>query len=51
LQQTSRIKVDKITTMPKSKLGYRIGRLDDEAILRLIQAAIIFLGLAVSPRS
>jgi mRNA interferase MazF len=42
--------VDKLTTVPKSKLGTRIGRLDDEDILRLNQAALVFLGLAVSPR-
>ena len=42
--------VDKITTVPKSKLGVQIGRLDDEDILRLNQAMLVFLGLAVSPR-
>ncbi len=41
---------DKITTVPKSKVGARIGRLDDEDILRLNQALLVFLGLAVSPR-
>ncbi len=41
---------DKITTVPKSKLGVQIGRLDDEDILRLNQAMLVFLGLAVSPR-
>ena len=30
--------VDKITTVPKSKLGKRIGRLDDQDIVRLNQA-------------
>ena len=43
--------VDKITTVPKSKLGVRVGRLDDEDILRLNQAVLVFLGLAVSPRA
>ena len=43
--------VDKITTVPKAKLGARIGRLDDADILRLNQAALVFLGLAVSPRA
>jgi mRNA interferase MazF len=42
--------VDKITTVPRSKVGERIGRLDDEDVLRLNQAAMVFLGLAVSPR-
>lgn len=43
--------VDKITTVPKSKVGARVGRLDDEDILRLNQALLVFLGLAVSPRA
>jgi mRNA interferase MazF len=42
--------VDKITTVPKSKVGAHIGRLDDEDIVRLNQAVFVFLGLAVSPR-
>ncbi len=47
----SRLMVDKITTVPKSKLGERIGRLEDEDVLRLNQAMLVFLGLAVSPRA
>ena len=43
--------VDKITSVPKAKLGARIGRLDDADILRLNQAVLVFLGLAVSPRA
>jgi mRNA interferase MazF len=42
--------VDKVTTVPKSKVGMRIGRLDDEDVLRLNQAVLVFLGLATSPR-
>jgi mRNA interferase MazF len=37
---------DKITTVPKSKVGAKIGRLDDEDILRLNRAIVVFLGLA-----
>jgi mRNA interferase MazF len=48
---TSRLMVDKITTVPKSKVGAQIGRLDDEDILRLNQAILVFLGLATSPRA
>jgi mRNA interferase MazF len=51
LRATCRLMVDKITTIPKSKAGARIGRLDDEDILRLNQAVLVFLGLAVSPRA
>jgi len=41
--------VDKVTTVPKSKVGAQIGRLDDEDILRLNRAVLVFLGLATSP--
>jgi mRNA interferase MazF len=50
LRAACRLMVDKITTVPKSTVGSRIGRLDDEDILRLNQAILVFLGLAVSPR-
>jgi mRNA interferase MazF len=51
LRVISRLMVDKITTVPKSKVGARVGRLKDEDILRLNQAIVVFLGLAVSPRA
>lgn len=50
LRAPRRLMVDKITTLPKSKVRARVGRLDDEDILRLNQA-ILVLGLAVSPRT
>ena len=50
LRAVCRLMVDKITTVPKSKVGSRVGRLDDEDILRLNRAVLVFLGLAVSPR-
>jgi mRNA interferase MazF len=50
LRTRCRLMVDKITTVRKSKAGSHIGRLDDEDILRLNQAILIFLGLAASPR-
>lgn len=50
LRATCRLMVDKITTVPKSKVGARIGRLDNEDILRLNQGILVFLGLAVAPR-
>jgi mRNA interferase MazF len=43
--------VDKITTVAKSKIGSRVGRLDDEDIVRLNRAALVFLGLAAPPSS
>ncbi|GAN77533.1 transcriptional modulator of MazE/toxin MazF [Acidisphaera rubrifaciens HS-AP3] len=51
LRSPSRLMVDKITTVPKSKVGERIGRLDDEDVVRLNRAVMVFLGLAVSPRT
>ena len=51
LRAACRLMVDKITTVPKTKVGARIGRLDDEDILRFNQAVLVFLGLAVSPRT
>jgi len=50
LRATCRLMIDKVTTVPKAKVGVRVGRLDDEDILRLNQAMLVFLGLAVSPR-
>ena len=51
LRAPCRLMVDKITTVPKSKIGARLGRLDDEDVLRLNRAVVVFLGLAVSPRA
>lgn len=51
LRSPSQLMVDKITTVPKSKIGEQIGRLDDEDVVRLNQAVVVFLGLAVSPRT
>src|SRR5438309_6908749 len=46
LRAPCRLMVDKITTVPKTKLGSRLGRLDDEEMLRLKRAMLVFLGLA-----
>ncbi len=40
-----RLMVDKITTLPKARLGRRIGRLADADVLKLNRAVVIFLGL------
>ena len=44
LQFPSRIMVDKILTIRKNKLGYRIGSLEDKDIIRLDRAIATFLG-------
>lgn len=38
--------VDKLTTVPRSKLGERIGRLSEEDMPRLGPSLLVFLGLA-----
>lgn len=51
LRTACRLMVDKITTIPRTKVAAHISRLDDEDILRLNQAVLVFLGLAVSPKT
>jgi hypothetical protein len=51
LKLVSRLMVDKITTVPKTKLGARIGELADGDMVRLNRAMIVFLGLAGKQRS
>jgi mRNA interferase MazF len=46
LSGSSRLMIDKVTTVPKARLGKRIGQLDDEDIVRLNRALTVFLGLA-----
>jgi mRNA interferase MazF len=46
LRALSRIMADKVTTIPKAKLGARVGRLADQEMLRLNRAVVVFLGLA-----
>jgi len=48
LESLSRLMVDKIITVAKSKVGKQIGRLDDEDVVRLNRAVVVFLGLAGS---
>ena len=46
LRSVSQLMVDKLTTVPKERLGARIGRLDDADMVRLNRAMLVFLGLA-----
>jgi mRNA interferase MazF len=46
IHQPSRLMVDKLTTVPRSKLGERIGRLSDDDMTRLARSIVVFLGLA-----
>lgn len=46
LSQPSRIMVDKLTTIPRSKLDQRIGAVSDADMLALSRSMIVFLGIA-----
>ena len=48
LREGSRLMIDKMTTVPRSKLGRRVGRLNDADLLRLNRALALFLGLATT---
>jgi len=50
LKITSHLMVDKITTVTKSKLQKRVGKLAEEDIIRLNRAVLVFLGLAGRPK-
>ena len=51
LRESSALMVDKLTTVPRDKLGARVGRLETSDILRMNQAILVFLGLARSQRA
>jgi len=46
LRLESWLMADKLMTVPKDKLGRRVGRLDDETMQSLSHAVVVFLGLA-----
>lgn len=46
LSERCSLMVDKITTIPRSKLGEHIGRLSDDDMVRLGRAILVFFGLA-----
>lgn len=46
LRDRNSLMVDKITTVPRSKLGHRVGRLGDDDMVRLGRAVVVFFGLA-----
>jgi mRNA interferase MazF len=43
--------VDKFTTVPRSGLGERLGRLSDDELVQLNRSLIVFLGLVSSPQA
>lgn len=46
LREPCSLMVDKVTTVPRSKLGERVGRLGDEHVVALGRAILVFFGLA-----
>jgi mRNA interferase MazF len=46
LDATSRLMVDKITTVHRRKLGSKVGVLDDADLLRVNRGIMVFLGIA-----
>jgi len=46
LDRPRSLMVDKITTMPRSGLGERLGRLRDNELVNLNRSMMVFLGLA-----
>ena len=46
LRVSSRLMVDKITTVSRTKIGTHVGRLEDHDMLRLNRAVLVFLGIA-----
>jgi mRNA interferase MazF len=46
LTRVSQIMVDKIITVPRDKVGASIGRLEDDAMLRVGRALAVWLGIA-----
>jgi mRNA interferase MazF len=46
LDVPSSIMLDKVTTMPRSKLGERIGKISDADMVALSRGLVVFLGIA-----
>jgi mRNA interferase MazF len=51
LDRPSSLMVDKITTVPRTGLGERLGRLRDDELVQLNRSLTVFLGLASTPQT
>jgi mRNA interferase MazF len=49
LRTSCRLMLDKVITVPRDKLGRRIGRIDSTDLSRLSRAIVVFLGLGGAP--
>jgi len=50
LREPCRLMVDKLTTVPRGRIGSYVGRLAVEDLVRFHRAILVFLGLAGSTR-
>lgn len=48
LREPSRLMIDKLTTVPRSRLGDRLGVVDDAVLAQVSRAIVVFLGIAGS---
>ena len=46
LRKPSQVMVDKVMTVPRSRVGRAIGRLEDAVMLAVTRALAVFLGIA-----
>ncbi len=46
LKSPCRLMIDKVATVPRERLGRRVGILHDEQLLQLNRGLLVFLGLA-----
>lgn len=46
LRHACRMMTDKVMTVPRRRLGARLGRLSDEEMVRVNRALMVFLGIA-----
>ena len=46
LRSLSQLMIDKVTTVPRTRLGPTIGRLEDDVLLRINRALAVWFGIA-----
>jgi mRNA interferase MazF len=46
LHEPSRLMIDKLTTVPRARLGERLGAIDDATLNTVSRAIVVFLGIA-----
>jgi mRNA interferase MazF len=50
LDEPSQLMIDKVTTLPRTSVGERLGRLHDDELVALNRSLVVCLGLASAPR-